>query len=205
MNVSTAAVFRSNGRIPFRLAMLLFAACAVATCGAASPVTPDQNQLDLLVQRLRAQNAQVSLGDAVPKSDTPYFSVTATRITVDAEQVFVFRYPTSEAAAADAAVVSPTGQPSPTVSIMGRQTAFLSSGPAHRAVRGVHGESPSDPGGSARTTIRGWSWTVSRLIGVGPDLVRNEDDRESLPASRHDGRALVCRDVHPDVRDGQQV
>ena len=118
MNVSTAAVFRSNGRIPFRLAMLLFAACAVATCGAASPVTPDQNQLDLLVQRLRAQNAQVSLGDAVPKSDTPYFSVTATRITVDAEQVFVFQYPTSEAAAADAAVVSPTGQPSPTVSIM---------------------------------------------------------------------------------------
>ena len=100
---------------PFRLAMLLSAACAVATCGAASPVTPDQNQLDLLVQRLRAQNAQVGLGGAVPKSDTPYFSVTAMRITVDAEQVFVFQYPISEA---DAAVVSPTEQPSPTASIM---------------------------------------------------------------------------------------
>lgn len=99
-------------------AAILSVTLALAACGAVNPVGPGQNPLDTLVRDLRAQQVQVTVAGAVPRSDTPYFSVAATLVKVGTEQIFVFQYATSEAAATDAAGVSPSGQPSPTVSIM---------------------------------------------------------------------------------------
>ena len=99
-------------------AAILSITLAVAACGAANPVGPGQNPLDTFVRDLRAQQVQVAVTGAVPRSDTPYFSVAATLVKVGTEQIFVFQYATSEEAAADAAGVSPSGQPSPTTSIM---------------------------------------------------------------------------------------
>ena len=100
------------------LVIVLCCVLAPTACGAASPAAPQQNPIDDFVRALRAQQVQATIAGAVPRSDTPYFSVAATRVQVAGTEVFVFQYPNGDAAAAEAARVTPDGQPSPTARIM---------------------------------------------------------------------------------------
>ena len=100
------------------LVALVHSGLTLAICDAQTPARPGQTTLDEFVRGLRAQQVRATIAGAVPRSDTPYFSVAATRVQVAGTDVFVFQYPNGDAAAAEAARVTPDGQPSPTARIM---------------------------------------------------------------------------------------
>jgi hypothetical protein len=62
--------------------------------------------LDTLVEALKAQGLNVERADDVSQ---PFFSIEGRALTVNGENVQVFRYPTTEAAGREAGQVSPDG------------------------------------------------------------------------------------------------
>lgn len=108
-----------------RLAVVtIFAAADMASCAARNPAEPGRSgAIEQLLGALRQRGLRVTLEGAVPRSQTPYFSVTAQRLLVEASAVHgsarieVFEYASPSAAASDAAKVSADGQPSPSARI----------------------------------------------------------------------------------------
>jgi hypothetical protein len=87
------------------------------SCDSQSPLAPSSSALDQFVQGLRQQGLTVSLGGEIRPEVNGFFSVPANRVRVNAGQVNVFQYPTGDAAAAEAGLISEDGQPSPTVRV----------------------------------------------------------------------------------------
>jgi hypothetical protein len=86
-------------------------------CDSHSPLAPTSSALDQFVQGLRQQGLTVSLGGEIRPEVNGFFSVPANQVRVNAGQVNAFQYPTADAAAAEAGLISDDGQPSPTVRV----------------------------------------------------------------------------------------
>lgn len=83
------------------------------SCGG-NPTGPTASgTLDELLQALRQQGLRVTVGEEISPEANRFFSVPARQIFVNESRVNVFEYRTAAAAAADAALVSPAGQPNP--------------------------------------------------------------------------------------------
>jgi hypothetical protein len=94
--------------------------CSLLTvsCEQRSPLEPSSSAtLDQFVQALRQQGFSVSLAGEISPDVNRFFSVPAHQVRVNESQVNAFEYPNPEAAAAEAALISPDGQPSPVARI----------------------------------------------------------------------------------------
>ena len=105
-------------------AVTIFAAADMTSCAARNPLEPSPSTaLEQLIGALRQRDLRVTLEGDVPRSQTPYFSVTARRLLVEGSvvhgpaRVEVFEYASPSAASADAAKVSADGQPNPSARI----------------------------------------------------------------------------------------
>jgi hypothetical protein len=95
---------------------------AVASCS--TPVAPTSSvTLDQFVQALRQQGLSVSLAGEISPEVNRFFSVPAHQVRVNDAQVNAFVYATVQDAIAEAALISPDGQPSPTVRVTWVSTA----------------------------------------------------------------------------------
>jgi hypothetical protein len=90
---------------------LVFVSCASPT-GPTSSTT-----LDRFVQALRQQGLTASLAGQISPSSNGFFSVPANQVRVNDSQVNAFVYQSADAAAAEAALISKDGQPSPTARV----------------------------------------------------------------------------------------
>jgi hypothetical protein len=91
---------------------LLLLACS-------SPTGPSSSStLERFVQALRQQGLTVTLAGQIAPSVNGFFSVPADRVRVSDSQVNAFVYRTADAAAAEAALISKDGQPSPTARVL---------------------------------------------------------------------------------------
>ena len=94
-------------------------ACVLITaCQQRNPLDPGPGPaavrpLDGFVGALRDQGFNVTLAEQIPPHQNHFFSVPAQSLVVNDARVNAFEYPTVEAAAADAALVRPDGQPNP--------------------------------------------------------------------------------------------
>src|SRR5262249_35782556 len=89
------------------LALLLDAAC---TQGA--PIAPtDVATTDDLIKALGQRGLSVTRARRDSRASYPFFSFAARRLRVNGDDVFVFEYPDTRAADADASKVSPAGTP----------------------------------------------------------------------------------------------
>lgn len=103
------------GAAPF----LLLALC----CEDRGPLAPGSSTaLDQFLQALRQQGFSVSRDGEIPASVMGFFSVPAQLVRVNDALVHAFAYPTAAAAAAEAALISKDGQPSPLVSVFWNST-----------------------------------------------------------------------------------
>ena len=106
-------------------ATALFASILVAACQHQSPIEPSQSgTVEQLVMALRQQGLRVSLGGVMPPETHRIFSVSAQQLLVNdppvnpfEAHVNVFEYPSAEAAAREAALVSADGQLRPNAMI----------------------------------------------------------------------------------------
>ena len=90
----------------------------VASCQERAPLAPGAaGTLDQFVKGLQQQGLTVAVAGEIPPDVNGFFSVPARQVRVNESQVNVFEYPGAQAAAAEAALVSPDGQPSPTARI----------------------------------------------------------------------------------------
>lgn len=85
---------------------LAVAAALAATACEHDVAQPDGMDEAAFVEALRADGAKVTEGATVSQ---PFLAVRGRELRLDAEPVQAFEYPTSEAAAADAARVAPNG------------------------------------------------------------------------------------------------
>lgn len=100
-----------------RLAVVtIFAAADMASCAARNPAEPGRSgAIEQLLGALRQRGLRVTLEGAVPRSQTPYFSVTAQRLLVEASAVHgsarieVCEYASPSAAASDERRYRPMG------------------------------------------------------------------------------------------------
>lgn len=80
----------------------------------AGPIGPsDIGPVDQFIRTLESRGFTVKVEDAIAPNVNRFFSVPAQPIIVDGARVSAFEYPTVETAAAEAAMVSPDGQPNP--------------------------------------------------------------------------------------------
>ena len=90
---------------------LLFASCS-------SPVGPaSSTTLDRFVQALRQQGVTVSLAGQISPTVNGFFSVPAQQVRVNDSRLNAFVYPSADAAAAEASLISNDAQPSPTTRV----------------------------------------------------------------------------------------
>ncbi len=88
------------------------------SCADRNPVGPTSSAtLDGFVQALRQQGLNVSVAGQIPLEVNRFFSVPAQQIRVNDGQVNAFVYATAQDAAAEAALISADGQPSPTTRV----------------------------------------------------------------------------------------
>jgi hypothetical protein len=99
--------------ITVRIVLFSWSIVAAISCGGnpTGPTTLDT--LDELLVALRAQGLSATLAGEISPDVNRFFSVPAQQVLVNGSRVSVFEYPTADAAAAEAAMVSPTGQPNP--------------------------------------------------------------------------------------------
>jgi hypothetical protein len=92
---------------------LLVTAVAVQACGGSySPAPTSPNPLvsaDVFIRTLEEQGIRVLRVEEMGRQSHPYFSVTATRLLVSDENVWVFAYASAQAADRDAALIAPDG------------------------------------------------------------------------------------------------
>ena len=102
------------------LVLMAAVSCALLalSCEKRPPLEPTSSTtLDQFVQALRQQGLNVSLAGEIPSEVNRFFSVPAQQVRVNNAQVNAFVYPSADAAAAEASLVSDDGQPSPTVRV----------------------------------------------------------------------------------------
>jgi hypothetical protein len=96
----------------------------LAACQNRSPLEPTPNAtVDQLIAALRQQGLSVSPAGQIP-ADLSVFSVPAQQLAISQPpvdpveaRIHLFEYPTREAAAREAALVSADGQPGPTIRV----------------------------------------------------------------------------------------
>jgi hypothetical protein len=96
-----------------KIATRSFAVGVVACSGRTSVGPTSTGTLDQFLQSLRQQGLSVSLGGEIPPDVNRFFSVPARQVRVNDTQVNAFEYASGETAAAEAAMISPDGQPNP--------------------------------------------------------------------------------------------
>ena len=102
----------------YRITPFVVALFVTAGCGGQSPVAPPELvSAQPLIVSLENAGARVSIAEQMPRTSFPFFSVTAQRLLVNGENVHVFEYADTGAAAADAARVGPAGTPIGTTQI----------------------------------------------------------------------------------------
>ena len=88
------------------------------SCQQRSPLEPNgSGTLDRFLQALRQRGLSVNLAGEVSPEVNGFFSVPAQQLQLNDSRVSAFEYPSAEAAATEAALVSSDGQPSPTARI----------------------------------------------------------------------------------------
>jgi hypothetical protein len=96
----------------------------LVSCG--RPTGPSSSTtLDRFVQALRQQGLTVSLAGRIAPSVNRFFSVPAEQLRVNDSQVNAFVYRSVNAAAAEAALISSDGQPSPTARVLWVSTPWF--------------------------------------------------------------------------------
>ena len=99
-------------------ALLSWLALLVVSCQTSSPTGPSSSDLlSRFIESLRQQGLTVTLAPDPPRLANPFFSVPAKQVVANDGRVTMFEYPTAEAAAREATVVSPNGQPTPSAII----------------------------------------------------------------------------------------
>jgi hypothetical protein len=93
-------------------------ACLMLAAACSNPVGPTSSAtLDRFVQALRQQGLTVTVGGDIPPEVNRFFSVPAHQVRVNNGQVNAFVYENAQTAAAEAALISEDGQPSPSARI----------------------------------------------------------------------------------------
>lgn len=87
------------------------------SCESRSPLAPTSSALEEFVSGLRNQGLTVSLAGEIRPEVNGFFSVPAQQIRVSAAQVNAFEYPSAEAAAAEARLISADAQPGPNIRV----------------------------------------------------------------------------------------
>lgn len=101
-------------RIPLMASSVMF--LLLIACG--SPVGPSSSTtLDRFVQALRQEGLTVTVAGQISPSVNGFFSVPAEQLRVNDSHVNAFVYQSADAAAAEAALISNDGQPSPTARV----------------------------------------------------------------------------------------
>ncbi|MCA1562038.1 MAG: hypothetical protein LC804_17785 [Acidobacteria bacterium] len=101
-----------------RIKALASSVLAFLLVSCSTPVEPTSSTtLDRFVVALRQQGLTVSLAGQIAPSVNGFFSVPADQVRVNDSRVNAFVYPSADAAAAEAALISKDGQPSPTVRV----------------------------------------------------------------------------------------
>ena len=94
-------------------------ACFLLAVSCSNPVGPTSSAtLDQFVQALRQQGLSVTLAGEIAREVNRFFSVPAHQVRVNDGQVNAFVYESAGAAAAEAALISEDGQPSPTARVL---------------------------------------------------------------------------------------
>lgn len=97
----------------FTVATLSWSILLAASCQQRSPLEPSgSGTVDQLLRALRQRGLTVSLAGEIPREINRFFSVPAQQVVINESRVSAFEYSSAEAAAADAALVGPDGQPS---------------------------------------------------------------------------------------------
>lgn len=101
------------------VAVSLVLPCLLLTaCEDRNPGAPTSSAtLDQFVQALRQQGLSVTVGGEISPEVNRFFSVPAQQVRVNDVQVNAFVYGNAQAAAAEAALISQEGQPSPTARV----------------------------------------------------------------------------------------
>jgi hypothetical protein len=93
-------------------------ACLMLAASCSNPVGPTSSAtLDRFVQALRQQGLTVTLAGEISPEVNRFFSVPAHQVRVNNGQVSAFVYENAQTAAAEAALISEDGQPSPSARI----------------------------------------------------------------------------------------
>jgi hypothetical protein len=93
-------------------------ACLMLATSCSNPVGPTSSAtLDRFVQALRQQGLTVTLAGEISPEVNRFFSVPAHQVRVNNGQVNAFVYENAQTAAAEAALISEDGQPSPSARI----------------------------------------------------------------------------------------
>jgi hypothetical protein len=93
-------------------------ACLMLATSCSNPVGPTSSAaLDRFVQALRQQGLTVTLAGEISPEVNRFFSVPAHQVRVNNGQVSAFVYENAQTAAAEAALISEDGQPSPSARI----------------------------------------------------------------------------------------
>lgn len=94
-------------------------ACVLLTVSCSNPVGPTSSStLDQFVEALRQRGLSVTLAGEIPPEVNRFFSVPAHQVRVNDGQVNAFVYESAGAAAAEAALISEDGQPTPTARVL---------------------------------------------------------------------------------------
>lgn len=90
--------------------VLLFSAgpCQPSRSAADRPASPAHRTVESVATTLRAAGFNVKTADTISQ---PFFAVPGRVLIVDGNDLQVYEYPTSDAAAADAAKIDPSGSP----------------------------------------------------------------------------------------------
>jgi hypothetical protein len=101
-----------------RMQVVASSVMSLLLIGCSSPVGPSSSTtLDRFMQALRDQGLTVSLAGQISPSVNRFFSVPANQVRVNGSNVNAFVFQSADAAAAEAALISQDGQPSPTVRV----------------------------------------------------------------------------------------
>ena len=105
-------------RVLVAVSLLLPCLLVITSCDDPIPVGPSSSAtLDQFVQALRQQGLTVSLAGQISPETNRFFSVPAQQVQANDARVNVFVYTSAQAAAAEAALISQDGQPSPTTRV----------------------------------------------------------------------------------------
>jgi hypothetical protein len=108
---SAPPCYRVDVHHRFFAALLSWSLLLSVSCQDRNPLEPGEiGTIDAFLQALQRQGLGVRLGDQLARESTPYFSVPARVVLVNGSHLNVFEYPSAEAAASHAALLTSEGQ-----------------------------------------------------------------------------------------------